>query len=239
MTSADPTTPDVPEPGARPAAATANRRWQLVALVLLLLAAAGLWGASQLTWAQVLTADRLGPPREWTVTGATWSPLLLVVPGVIVAAALVQFALRGWALRAVAILVAILAVLAAIPAISLLTDGEDNMYVAKMVDLPSRAQVTGIPTNSGPGFLVIAAVVAAVVGAVAMARTARDPGMSSKYSSPAARRAELERRVFADRERAEAQAAAGQTPTRGETESNERLLWDSLDEGIDPTDDEH
>lgn len=215
-----------------------NRRWQVISLVLLLLAAAGLWAASQLTWATVLTYDRLGPPQEWTVKGMTWSPLLVAVPAVMLAGAIVQFALRGWAVRAVAILLALLAVLVAIPAFSLLTDGEDNMYIARMVDLPGRAMVAGIPVHTAPGYLVLASVVLAVVGAFAMLRTASGPGMSSKYTSPAARRAELERKVFADRERAAAQAAAGQTPTASETGSNERLLWDSLDEGIDPTDDD-
>ncbi|EGD55935.1 TIGR02234 family membrane protein [Gordonia neofelifaecis] len=209
-----------------------DRRWQMIASVLILLAALGLWGASRMKWATILVAPDLGPARVFTVNGSDWSPWLTPVGIAMAAAVVAQFALRGWALRIVAILVALGGVLAVIPAISLLTEGENNLYIVKMVDVPARAVIDGIPTESTPGYLVIASAVCAILGAVAMARTARQGGMSSKYSSPAARRDDLERQIFDERERA---AASGE-PTA--PAANERLLWDSLDEGIDPTEDE-
>ncbi|WP_347956575.1 TIGR02234 family membrane protein [Gordonia aichiensis] len=208
-----------------------NRRLQAISSVLILLAALGLWGASQMTWATVLVGEDLGPGYEVTVRGSDWSPWLVPVAIAMAAAVVAAFAVRGWVLRALAILVALGGVLAIFPAVSLLTEGQDNNYVARMAGVSTRKAVLGIPTESTPGYLVIAAAICAIVGAVLMIRTARQGGMSSKYSSPAARRDELERQIFAERERA---AATGE---QSAPETNERLLWDSLDEGIDPTDD--
>ncbi|MBM7367177.1 TIGR02234 family membrane protein [Gordonia hydrophobica] len=224
----------VPEQG--DAAATrrpVNRRFQAIASVLILLAALGLWGASRMKWATVLVGeDPPYPSREVTVTGSDWSPWLVAVALAMVAAVVAQFAVRGLLLRGVAILVALGGAVSVIPAISLLTEGEGNLYVVKMAGVSDRSPVVGIPVESMPGYLVIVSAICAVLGAVFMMRTANQGGMSSKYDSPAARREELERKVFAERERA---AAAGEPAA---TETNERLLWDSLDEGIDPTDDE-
>ncbi|WP_226995605.1 TIGR02234 family membrane protein [Gordonia phthalatica] len=210
-----------------------NRRYQAIASILILVAALGLWGASRMKWATILVGENPpSPSRVVTVDGSQWSPWLVAVAIAMVAAVGAQFAVRGMALRLVAILVAIGGGVSVIPAISLLTEGQDNSYIVKMAGLdPSRNPIDGIPVESTPGYLVIAAAVCAVIGAVFMMRTANKSGMSSKYDSPAARRAELERKVFAERER----AAAGE-PVAPET--NERFLWDSLDEGLDPTDDE-
>ncbi|MGB3884791.1 TIGR02234 family membrane protein [Gordonia sp. (in: high G+C Gram-positive bacteria)] len=210
------------------AAKSKNRRLQLIASLLILLAALGLWAASRMTWATILVKPDLGPGVDIPVRGSDWSPWLVPVALAMVAAVIAQFAVRGWALRIVAILVALGGVLALFPAISLLTEGQDNLFITKMVDMPARAAFFGIPIESTPGYLVIASAICAIVGAIAMARTARKDAMSSKYSSPAARREELERQVFAARDRA---AAADQAAP------SERIMWDSLDEGLDPTDD--
>ena len=212
--------------------APVNRRWQGIASILILLGALGLWSASRMTWATVLVAADLGPASEVTVIGAQWSPWLVPVALAMVAAVVAQFAVRGWALRVVAILVALGGVLAIFPAISLLTEGEDNLYIVQMADgIRDGAAIDGVPVTTLPGYVVIVSAICVIVGAIFMTRTANQGGMSSKYSSPAARREDLERQIFAERERA---AAAG---TAAPTEGNERILWDSLDEGIDPTED--
>ena len=70
--------------------------------------------------------------------------------------------------------------------------------------------------------------------------------MSSRYKTPAARRAELEETVFADRE-ARAKGATPGSPASGTPGAasgaadgadgvTERMLWDALDTGADPTD---
>lgn len=214
------------------APSSVNRRNQVVASILILLAALGLWAASRMKWATVLVGeDPPFPSQEVPVDGSQWSPWLVAVAVAMIAAVGAQFAARGMALRAIAVLVAVGGAVSVIPAISLLTEGQDNNYVVKMAGVSSRKPVMGVPVESTPGYLVIAAALCAVIGAVFLMRTANKNGMSSKYDSPAARRAELERKVFAERER----AAAGEPVA---TESNERMLWDSLDEGLDPTDDD-
>lgn len=202
-------------------AAPNRRRPQALAAIFLLTAAGLLWGASRMRWAQVYTEDGLGEPRIFDVLGSDWSPWLMAVALLFLAALAVQFALHGIALRVVATLVALGGILVAVPAISMITSGANNLYAAEVIDLPARAEVIAVSTFSGAGVLTLLAAVCAVIGAVVMARSASRAGkMSSKYTSPAARRAELERQVFADRDR----------------KHTEREFWDALDHGVDPTD---
>ena len=90
--------------------------------------------------------------------------------------------------------------------------------------------------------------VCAVAAGVMLLRVARGAVSTSKYATPAARREKLEKEIFAEHERrkkAEAQAkaapdaaedtAAGDDPAKSR-EANERMMWDALDTGIDPTD---
>lgn len=210
----------VPEETAADRRTAPSRRPQLLATALLLAAAALLWGASRMRWAQVYTEDGLGEPRVFDVLGSDWSPWLLAVALLFLAALGVQFVLHGVLLRVVAVLVALGGVLAAVPAISLLTSGENNLYAAETVDLPARSDIIAVTISAGAGVVTLLAAVCAVAGAVLMIRSASGARtMSSKYTSPASRRAELERQVFADRDR----------------ERSEREFWDALDHGVDPT----
>ncbi|MFZ2512511.1 MAG: TIGR02234 family membrane protein [Gordonia sp. (in: high G+C Gram-positive bacteria)] len=197
-----------------------NRRPRAVAALFLLAAAGLLWGASRMRWAQVYTEDGLGEPRVFDVVGSDWSPWLLAVALLFLAALAVQFVLHGIVLRVVAIVVALGAILVAVPAISMMTSGANNLYAAETIDLPARSDVIAVTTFTGAGVLALLAALCAVVGAVLMSRSASGASkMSSKYTSPAARRADLERQVFADRDRAQ----------------SEREFWDALDHGVDPT----
>lgn len=230
------------------AAAARSRRPQLIAAVLLAAAAILLWAASQMTWATVIVADDLSEPRTLEVKGSDWSPWLTAVAIALLAAIAALFALRGWLLRVVAVLVAVFGVVSFMPGILLLTAAEDDDFAATTIDFADRYAVVAVQNQSGPGLVVIAGAVCAVLAAVMMMRAATTAGMSSKYVSPAARRDELERRVFAEREQrlaAEAQArAAGADPAQKAaapaddepTVENERLMWDALDTGMDPTD---
>lgn len=224
-----PETPDSPETPGTPAPRR-NRRPQVIASLLLIVAAGALWAASRMTWAQVYAEDGLTPARIFAVTGSDWSPWLVAVALFLLAALLVQFVLHGVFLRAVAVLVAAAGVAIAIPAITLINSGDNNLYAVDAIDLPARYDVVAISSQTGAGVVVLAAAVCAVLGAVMMLRSASTgPKMSSKYTSPAARRDELERRVFAERERRE----AGREPDG----ASERELWEALDHGVDPTDD--
>ncbi|MCF8589232.1 TIGR02234 family membrane protein [Gordonia sp. HY285] len=206
-----------------------GRRRQGIAGLLLAIAAIVLWTVSRMRWAEVIAEDGLGVPRTFDVNGSDWSPWLVAVALLFVAGIVAQFAVSGWVLRLVALILALAAVLSAVPAISLINNGQNNMFAADAIDLDPKYDVRVILTSNTPAYLLLVGAVCAAIAAVLMMRGATAGGMSSKYTSPAARREELEKKVFAERER----AARGEET---ESDGNERLLWDSLDNGVDPTD---
>lgn len=239
------------------------RRRQVVAALLMAAAAAAFWGASRLTWATVSAEDGLSPQRAFEVNGGDWSPWLTPLALVYLAGILAALSVRGWALRVVAILVAVGGLLAAFPAISLITGGTDSAYAAEAGSIPDRYIVLFVDTNPLAAVVVLAGTVCAVGAAVMLLRVAKGATRSSKYTTPAARREEIETEIFADYERRKAaeqnedSAAAEPDATRSGSAkpgtsgraddpgpaaeptppgANERMMWDALDTGIDPTD---
>ncbi|MGA7054731.1 MAG: TIGR02234 family membrane protein, partial [Mycobacterium sp.] len=73
-----------------------------IAQLLLVVAAGALWAASRLPWVVIRSFDGLGPPKEVTLSGATWSTALLPLALLILATAVAALAVRGWRLRALA-----------------------------------------------------------------------------------------------------------------------------------------
>ena len=225
--------------------ASGRGRRLAVITVLLGLGALAFWAASRMTWAELIAADGMAPPRTFTVKGSDWTPLLTPLAIVLLAGIAAAASLRGWALRITAFVVAAVAIIGFLPALTLLTGDDHVSYAIDVIELPSRYEALEVDTNTLPGLLVIAGALAAVLGAVAMLQTAsRDAPMSSKYKSPAARRAELEEEVFAKRDAERKAAETGRdqagTPAPGQPGStpgdgNERMLWDALDTGDDPT----
>lgn len=224
------------------------RRRQLLAALLLIAAAVALWSASRMVWATLTITDGLSPVRARDVKGSDWSPWLVPLALVFLAAIAAGAALRGWALRLVAVLVALGGVLAAIPAVSLMVSGDNDVYAAKAIDLSPRYSLLATTSNSWAGVVVAFGAALAVAGAVMLLRVAGGQRMSSKYQSPAVRRAEVEKQAFrAKRDREAGAAGATDIATRdgapadgsaaGAPES-ERLLWDALDTGLDPTEDD-
>ncbi|WP_055476582.1 TIGR02234 family membrane protein [Gordonia sp. HS-NH1] len=233
------------------------RRMQVLAAVLMAAAAAAFWGASRLTWATVSAEDGLSPQRAFEVNGGDWSPWLTPLALVYLAGIAAALSVRGWALRVVAILVAVGGVLAAFPAISLITGGADSNYAADAGSIPDRYVVLYVDTNPLAALVVLVGTLFAVGAAVALLRVAKGATRPSKYTTPAARREEIETQIFADYERRKAAQTetgtpAPETTTGGsgkpgaadDTDSpdptppgaNERMMWDALDTGIDPTD---
>ncbi len=70
-----------------------------VAQLLLVLAAAGLWAASRLTWVQISSFDELGQPKTTDLARSTWSTALIPLALLVLAAAVAALAVRGWPLR--------------------------------------------------------------------------------------------------------------------------------------------
>ncbi|MFW0791610.1 TIGR02234 family membrane protein [Gordonia sp. CPCC 205333] len=211
---------------------TVVRRRQAVAAVALIAGAATLWAASRMVWATLTVTDDLSPVRAMDVHGSDWSPWLTPLALVLLAAIAAGAALRGWALRLVAILVALCGVLAASPAVSMLVGGDQDSYAAKAIDLAPQFRLLLVSTNGWAGVVVLVGAALAVIGGVLLLRVANGERMSSKYESPAARRAELEKKTFREyRERQQEQPSDAESSAP----ESERLLWDALDTGVDPT----
>ncbi|TQF65425.1 TIGR02234 family membrane protein [Rhodococcus spelaei] len=205
-------------------APSARRSGLAAALPVLLLAAAALclWASSRMTWVSLDASDGLGEARRIALIGGTWAAATTPLALTLLAAIAASFAVRGWALRIVGVLVAAVAVAAAIPAATLLIEGADRDKAGRLAELPARAEVTATATHAAPALLALLGAVLALAAAVALIRKASvSAGLSSKYAAPAARREEATKR------RGE---GSGEPPSQ-------RTLWDALDAGQDPTED--
>ncbi|UYP17388.1 TIGR02234 family membrane protein [Rhodococcus sp. Z13] len=210
------------EPQPVPGDARAGRRPTVVAAGLLVVAAAMLWGSSRMTWVEAVSSDGLGVDRVLALVGGQWAAALTPLALALLAAVAAVFAVRGIALRVVAVAVAAVAVAAGIPAVQLLASGADPESVARIAELPDRAEVTAVDVSAAPALLALLGTLVALVAAVAVWRTPREKaGLSSRYDAPAARREAATRRDDSDE------------PV------TERVLWDALDAGEDPTVDPH
>ncbi len=188
-----------------------------VAQLLLLLAAAGLWVASRLTWVVLRSFDGLGPPRTTTLSGGSWSTALVPFTLLLLAAAVALLAVRGWPLRLLAVLVALVSAGAAYLAISLWTTTDVGARAAYLADVPISALVGSSRQYLG-AVVTLGAAVVTLLAAVLMMRAAARGSREEKYVSPTQRR-----------------AVAVRSESSGTM--TERMMWDALDEGCDPTGD--
>ncbi len=240
------------------------RRALTISSVLLTAAAAALWGSSRMTWVAVVTADGLSPQRHLSASGQQWAGALTPLALVLLAAIAAAVAVHGRARRLVAVLVAIVGVAATLPAIGILTSDPDVAHAEQVLDLPHKDVIVDIAVRHAAPVVALLGSLLAIVAAVALVRGghtegAPEAGMDGRYLTPAARRAALEKRVFAEaRESADAApvrqgddavradavipAAARSGSETGVDDHDEvpgvseRDLWDALDTGTDPTD---
>ncbi|OBG64530.1 hypothetical protein A9X03_08465 [Mycobacterium sp. E1715] len=211
--------------------AEAPRRARLsvgVAQALLVLSAAALWAASRLPWVVIRSFDGLSPPREVTLSGASWSTALLPLAVLMLATAVAAIAVRGWPLRVLAGLLALASLAVGYLGVSLwaLPDvavrGADLAHVAVMSLVGSERRYVGAG-------IAVAAAACTLVAAVLLLRSAGDAGATrlsaEKYAAPATRRSNALR-----------DDADGAMLEKPETpKMSERMIWDALDEGCDPT----
>jgi uncharacterized membrane protein (TIGR02234 family) len=194
-----------------------------IAQLLLVVAAAALWTASRLPWVVIRSFDGLGPPKSVTLSGASWSTALLPLAALQLAAAVAVLAVRGWALRALAGLLALVSLAVGYLGVSLWAIPD---VAARGADLAHIPLVTLVGSERHYWGAVAAVVAAActLIAAVLLMRSAPIVGSAredtTKYASPGARRSTV-RRDDAD--------PAGR-------QMSERMIWDALDEGHDPTD---
>ena len=179
----------------------------------LVLAAAALWGASRMTWVDVTSFDGLGQPRTVALSGGSWSTALVPLAVLLLATAVAALAVRGWPLRALAILSAIASAGMAYLAISLWVTRDVGVRASHLADAPV-ADLVGTQRHYGGAVVTVVAAVVTLACAVLLLRSA------TRESTGAARYA---RRTAVSTDKAD-------------DAMSERQLWDALDEGRDPTD---
>lgn len=201
-------------------------RSPVVPIALLAVAAAALWGSSRLTWVTVTSADGLTEPRTDEIDGGVWFGALTPLALILVAAVAAILGTRRWPRRVVGVIIALAAAITAVPPLALLNgSGATAERAAALAELPGRAAVQEVSTSPGPALLALVGAVAAFLAGVLSARmpehTAR---LSGKYDNPVFRRAAATDLV--------AKRNSGE-PTAEPV--SERVLWDALDAGTDPT----
>lgn len=200
-----------------------------VPVALLLIAAACLWGSSRMTWVRVESFDGLGEERSTELLGSTWAAATTPLALALVAAVAASFAVKGWASWVLAALIGLVAVVAAVPGVGAMVSEPSESKAAELAELPGRAEVVTASAFPLPAIVVVVGAVSAFGAAVMLARkpTTRKV-LSSRYDAPASRRENAARRAKTASERA-AENDEGEDLT-------ERMLWDALDAGEDPTD---
>lgn len=179
----------------------------------MVIAAGGLWAASKFTWVRLRSFDGLGEPRTVLVSGADWSAALVPLAVALVAAAIATLAIRGWVLRILAVLVAVIGAGSAYLGVSLWAIRDVGPRAAEVKNVQVSTLIGADRLSGGATTTVIAAAVA-VLAAIALLRAAQG-GADTKYQTPAARRSESADPV--------------------DKKQSERVMWDSLDDGHDPT----
>jgi uncharacterized membrane protein (TIGR02234 family) len=197
-----------------------------MAQLLLVVAAAALWTASRLPWVVIRSFDGLGPPKEVTLSGASWSTALLPLALLLLATAVAALAVRGWPLRALAGLLAVASLAVGYLGISLWVIPDVAVRGADLAHISVVTLVGSERHYLGAGIAVSAAV-CTLIAAVLLMRSAMSAREGAKkYAAPAARRSNARRE--------DADGAMLEEP--GTPEMSERMIWDALDEGRDPTD---
>lgn len=204
------------------AVAAPGRRAVRVAQLLLVIVAGALWAAARLPWVIIRSFDGLGQPRQAEVTGATWSTALLPLAVLALAAAVAAVAVRGWPLRLLAALLAVASLAAGYLAIGMWVVADVAARGAALADVSLIWLVGADRRYVGAGLTLAAAL--GMLGATALlmrAAGAGDSAHTAKYRAPGTRRSAAKR------------VEAG----LGEAALSERMIWDALDEGHDPTGD--
>lgn len=194
-----------------------RKRLSVLALVI---AAALLWTASRVSWLQVRTVDDLRGARESSLTGASWSAELAPLALAALAAVAACLALRGLALRVLSVVLLAVGVAAAVPAVRLVAGGASRQRAAELATPPVLAEQISTSTSLAGPVLALLGALFTIVAAGLLVRSPRTAGgLSSRYRTPAARR----------------EAAADSAAQSVDDDVSERLLWDALDAGQDPT----
>ncbi|MGV0792227.1 TIGR02234 family membrane protein [Mycolicibacterium sp. XJ1819] len=179
---------------------------------LLVLAAAAVWVASRMTWVAVTSFDGLGQPKTVALSGATWSTALIPLAVLLVAAAVAVLAVRGWPLRALALLVAVASGGMGYLAISLWVTRDVAVRASHLAEAPVADLVGSQRHYVGAGITLAAAAVTLVAAVLLIRSAVTGRSTALRYT----RRPAV-------------------TTEESDATMSERMLWDALDEGTDPT----
>lgn len=184
----------------------------LWAAVLLLLASAGaLWGASAMGWSSQRYRSPLSGERVVELSGADVRPELVPFALAALAAIAAVLATGRWLRRLIG---ALIAVAGGLLVWRSTTGWGAGWFLPKRGSLPSGGHPVGeLATNpAGPVLMALGGLVLVGAGLLVVLRARRMPAMGAKYSAPGAQKPRV------------------QDP--------DRRLWDALDAGADPTEDE-
>ena len=187
-----------------------------IAQLVLLLAAGALWLASRMTWVVVSSFDGLGRPETSTLTGGSWSTALVPLALMLLAAVLKSTVGPKWQLRLLAVIVGGMSAVMGYLAISLWVIPDIAVRAADLAEVPVADLVDTQRQYWGAVITLIAAALTLAGAVLLMRAPVKERSDEEKYQAPARRREAARRR------------AAG-------TDMSERMLWDALDEGHDPT----
>lgn len=199
------------------------------AQLLLVIAAVGLWAASRLPWVVIRSFDGLGPPKDVTLSGASWSTALLPLALLMLATAVAALAVRGWPLRVLAGLLAAASFAVGYLGVSLWVIPDVAVRGADLAHVSLMSLVGSERRYWGAGIAVLAALCTLIAAVLLMRSAMSARAGATKYAAPAARRSNTLRR--------DADSAMLEEPET--PEMSERTIWDALDEGRDPTDRSH
>lgn len=201
----------------------------VVAQLLLVVAAAAVWAASRLPWVVIRSFDGLGQPKQVTLSGATWSTALLPLALLMLVTAVAALAVRGWPLRVLAGLLAAASLGVAYLGVSLWVVPDVAARGAELAHVPVMFLV-GSERHHWGAAIAVAAAACTLAAAVLLMRSARLD--ATKYAGPATRHPN------ALRESGDGAMLEGhEKPDK--PDMSERMIWDALDEGRDPTDRAH
>ncbi|QDQ97823.1 Trp biosynthesis-associated membrane protein [Tomitella fengzijianii] len=219
-----------------------DARRMVVEAGLLALGALVTWAAGRMDWVGYTYENGLQPPVDGSFDGAAWASELTPLALVLLAGIAAMFAVRGWAQRVIGLIVTAAGATIVVRSSMALSAAADPAEVTRLGDLRAGAVVTAAQTHPGPIVLaIVGGVLAAAAGLLMVVRPRPRRELPSKYETPAARRDSVAKAMAARRDRAKGPAGAGQGASAGggaDDDMTQRLMWEALDSGADPTDDE-
>lgn len=221
------------DPVSRPEASDVTqktKRIRQIALLFVVLSAAGLWGASRLKFVTVAVDDDKAGASTKELVGSVWDPALVPIALAMVAALILSIAVQPMIRRVLGVVIVALSAIASFRAVqllssdvdlarakSLLSSGAATQKESDPVQISEWAQVISGQVHSlGIVLVLVAAALGVVGGAILILRPGQQSKGHSRYETPEVRRADAEEDL-------------------AENPDSTRVLWDALDAGVDPT----